>query len=75
MREAVRRNRTLVKAASRLYTSQPGVSKQIKELNMEIFVRWGKRLIALTEPVKLVIKVVERTALVVPYNGVETTCL
>ena len=64
VREAVRQKLNLTEAANRLFTSQPGVSKQIKELEdelgVEIFVRRGKRLVALTEPGKLVVKVVER---------------
>jgi LysR family transcriptional regulator, cys regulon transcriptional activator len=39
-------------AANRLYTSQPGVSKQLKqleeELGVEIFVRHGKNLVRIT---------------------------
>lgn len=64
VREAVRQRLNLTEAAKKLYTSQPGVSKQIKELEdelgVEIFVRRGKRLVALSEPGKLVVKVVER---------------
>ena len=64
VREAVRQGLNLTEAAKKLFTSQPGVSKQIKELEdelgMEIFVRRGKRLIALSEPGKLAVKVIER---------------
>ena len=64
VREAVRQNLNLTEAANRLFTSQPGVSKQIRELEdelgIEIFVRKGKRLVALTEPGKAVVKIVER---------------
>lgn len=51
-------------AAKALYTSQPGLSKQIKtleeELGIEIFVRNGKRLTAITEPGKAVLKIAQR---------------
>lgn len=64
VREAVRQNLNLTEAANKLHTSQPGVSKQIKELEeelgVEIFVRRGKRLVALTEPGRAVVKIVER---------------
>jgi DNA-binding transcriptional LysR family regulator len=64
VREAVRQKLNLTEAANKLSTSQPGVSKQIKELEdelgVEIFVRRGKRLVSLTEPGKLVVNVVER---------------
>jgi DNA-binding transcriptional LysR family regulator len=64
VREAVRQNLNLTEAANKLFTSQPGVSKQIKELEdelgIEIFVRRGKRLVALTEPGKAVVKIVDR---------------
>jgi LysR family cys regulon transcriptional activator len=64
VRETVRQGLNLTEAANRLFTSQPGVSKQIKELEEElgvqIFVRRGKRLVALTEPGKAVVRIVER---------------
>jgi len=51
-------------AAEALHTSQPGISKQIKsledELGVEIFVRHGKRITALTEPGKAVLEIAER---------------
>jgi LysR family cys regulon transcriptional activator len=51
-------------AADALFTSQPGVSKQIKlleeELGIEIFVRNGKRLSAVTEPGKAILEIVGR---------------
>ena len=47
-------------AAEVLYTSQPGISKQIRqledELGIAIFVRRGKRFTGLTEPGKLVVE-------------------
>jgi LysR family cys regulon transcriptional activator len=52
VREAVRNNLNLTEVAAVLYTSQSGVSKQIKELEdelgIELFVRSGKRLTSLT---------------------------
>jgi len=64
VREAVRQKLNLTEAANKLFTSQPGVSKQIKELEdelgVQIFVRRGKRLVALTEPGQLVVRVIER---------------
>lgn len=51
-------------AAEALFTSQPGVSKQIRlleqELGVEIFVRHGKRLVALTDPGRQVLIIAER---------------
>lgn len=53
IRAAVRNDLNLTRVAHELFTSQSGVSKQIKELEaelkIEIFVRRGKRLVALTE--------------------------
>jgi DNA-binding transcriptional LysR family regulator len=64
VRETVRQGLNLTEAAHRLFTSQPGVSKQIKELEdelgVQIFVRRGKRLVSLTEPGKGVVEMVER---------------
>ena len=64
VREAVRRGFNLTDVANALYTSQPGVSKNIKdledELGVELFVRRGKRLLGLTEPGKELIETVER---------------
>ena len=51
-------------AAEALFTSQPGISKQIKaleeELGIELFARHGKRLTALTEPGRAVLAIAER---------------
>jgi LysR family cys regulon transcriptional activator len=64
VREIVRRNLNLTEAAHALYTSQPGVSKQIKELEqdlgVEIFERRGRRFVGLTEPGRAVLRIVER---------------
>ena len=62
--EVVRQGLNISAAASTLYTSQPGVSKQIKlleeELGIEIFVRNGKRIVAITEPGKAVLEIAQR---------------
>jgi LysR family cys regulon transcriptional activator len=64
VRETVRRNLNLTEAANALFTSQPGVSKQIRELEqelgVEIFERRGRRFVALTEPGKAVVEIVGR---------------
>ena len=62
--EVARRDLSVSAAAEALFTSQPGVSKQIKgleeELGIEIFVRNGKRLVSVTEPGRAVIAIAER---------------
>ncbi len=62
--EVVRRGLNVSEAAEALHTSQPGVSKQIRaledELGVEVFVRHGKRLVAVTEPGKAVVSIAER---------------
>jgi len=67
VREAVRQNFNLTEVANTLYISQPGVSKQIKELEdelgVELFERRGKRLTGLTEPGAQLIPVIERVLL------------
>lgn len=64
IRETLRQDFNLTEVANALYTSQPGVSKHIKdledELGIEIFVRRGKRLLGLTEPGKELAAVVDR---------------
>ncbi len=67
VREAVRQNMNLTEVANVLYTSQSGVSKQIKdledELDVDIFIRRGNRLTGLTEPGKQVHQLIERMLL------------
>lgn len=63
VREAVRQNYNLTEAAKALFTSQPGVSKAIieleEELGVDIFTRHGKRIRGLTEPGRMVLNSVE----------------
>lgn len=67
IRETVRQNFNLTEVANALFTSQPGVSKHIKdledELGVELFIRRGKRLLGLTEPGKELVVIVERMLL------------
>ncbi|MFT4243451.1 MAG: CysB family HTH-type transcriptional regulator [Acidovorax sp.] len=67
VRETVRRGFNLTEVANMLYTSQPGVSRQIRELEdelgVEIFVRAGKRLTGLTPPGEALLPIVERLLL------------
>jgi LysR family cys regulon transcriptional activator len=67
VRETVRRGFNLTEVANALFTSQPGVSRQIRELEEElgvdIFERNGKRLTGLTEPGKNVLPIIERLLL------------
>ena len=63
VQEAVRRNLNLTETAKALYTSQPGISKAIleleEELGVDIFARHGKRLKRVTEPGLQVLKSIE----------------
>jgi LysR family cys regulon transcriptional activator len=63
VREAVRCGYNLTEVAKVLHTSQPGVSRQIRELEEELgvdlFVRAGKRLTSLTEVGTLIVPIVE----------------
>ncbi|MFZ6639550.1 CysB family HTH-type transcriptional regulator [Undibacterium sp. TC4M20W] len=67
IREASRRGYNLTEVANVLFTSQPGVSRQIRELEEElgvdIFERNGKRLTGLTEPGKDILPIIERLLL------------
>lgn len=64
VREAARRGYNLTEVAAALHTSQPGVSRQIRELEdelgIELFVRAGKRLTGLTAPGAQVLPIIER---------------
>jgi LysR family cys regulon transcriptional activator len=64
LRETVRRGLNLTAAAEVLHTSQPALSKQIRELEEElgvqIFVRHGKRYTALTEAGEKILAAAER---------------
>ena len=63
VQEAVRRNLNLTETAKALFTSQPGISKAIleleEELGIDIFVRHGKRLRRVTEPGELVLRSID----------------
>lgn len=64
VREIARRKLNLSAAAIALHTSQPGVSRQVRELESElgvdVFVRQGKRLTALTPAGERVVEIAER---------------
>lgn len=64
VRETIRCNFNLTEAARSLYTSQPGVSKSIieleDELGIKIFERHGKRIRGLTKPGEAVAEVIHR---------------
>lgn len=66
-RETVRQGYNLTTVAEHLNTSQPGVSRQLKELEdelgVELFVRAGRRFLGLTEPGKVVLPMIERLLL------------
>ena len=63
VQEAVRRNLNLTETARALFTSQPGISKAIleleEELGIDIFARHGKRLRRVTEPGLEVLKTID----------------
>jgi LysR family cys regulon transcriptional activator len=64
LREVVRRGLNVSEAAEALFTSQPGISKQIRmledELGVQILVRHGKRVIDLTEPGRIIVEIADR---------------
>ncbi|MDO4997062.1 MAG: CysB family HTH-type transcriptional regulator [Neisseria sp.] len=62
--EVYRHNLNVSDAAEALFTSQPGVSKQIRlleeELGIQIFIRSGKRIVSVSQPGKAVLEMSER---------------
>ncbi len=62
--EIQRQGLNVSEAAEVLYTSQPGISKQVKmledELGVLIFERAGKRFTGLTEPGRVVLEIAQR---------------
>jgi DNA-binding transcriptional LysR family regulator len=64
VRETIRAGLSLTTAAERLHTSQPGISRQIRqledELGVDLFVRHGKRVTALTDAGRTLAQIVER---------------
>ncbi len=62
--EVVKQGLSISEAAEALHTSQPGISKQIRlleqELGVEVFVRHGKRVVALTEPGQQILNIIRR---------------
>jgi len=62
--EIQRQGLNVSEAAEALFTSQPGISKQVRlledELGVTIFERSGKRFSGLTEPGKAVLEIAER---------------
>ena len=62
--EIQRQGLNVSEAAETLFTSQPGISKQVKlledELGITIFERTGKRFTGVTEPGKAVLKIAEQ---------------
>jgi LysR family cys regulon transcriptional activator len=62
--EIQRQGLNVSEAAESLFTSQPGISKQVKlleeELGIAIFERSGKRFTAVTEPGRVVLEIAEK---------------
>ncbi len=64
VRETVRCGFNMTEVAAVLHTSQPGVSRQVRELEqelgVELFVRSGKRLLGLTTAGKALLPIIEQ---------------
>ena len=64
LREVATRGLNVSEAAEALHTSQPGISKQIRqledELGVDILVRNGKRVVDVTEPGRAILGIAER---------------
>ena len=59
--EVARQGLNVSEAAEKLHTSQPGISKQIRlledELGVQVFIRNGKRMVAVSEPGRQVLDI------------------
>ena len=64
LKEIAKRDLNLSETAEALHTSQPGISKQIRqlenELGVDLLVRHGKRIVDLTQPGRAILGIVER---------------
>src|SRR3970040_397261 len=64
LREVATRGLNVSEAAEALHTSQPGISKQIRqledELGVDILVRNGKRVVDVPEPGRVILGIAER---------------
>lgn len=62
--EVYKHNLNVSEAAEALFTSQPGISKQIRlledELGIQIFIRSGKRVVSVSQPGKAVLELAEK---------------
>jgi len=62
--EVARHKLNLSRAAEALHTSQPGISRQIlqleDELGVDVFVRSGKRLVGITDPGRDILRIARR---------------
>ena len=67
VREAARHNYNLTDVAEALFTSQPAISRQIRELEeelgVEIFTRAGKRLTGMTPPGRTLLPIIDQLLL------------